>query len=99
MHNSEVAAAELTRAVRDLGFKGALLNSFQQAGNDGETCLYYDLPQYDAFWAQVAVLDVPVYLHPRNPIPSTSGHPSVGCRRAGPPACLIKACPSGPLRA
>jgi predicted TIM-barrel fold metal-dependent hydrolase len=32
--------------------------------------LYYDLPQYRAFWRTVEALDVPFYLHPRNPLPS-----------------------------
>jgi predicted TIM-barrel fold metal-dependent hydrolase len=30
----------------------------------------YDLPQYRAFWATVQQLDVPFYLHPREPLPS-----------------------------
>ena len=79
MHDADMAARELRRAVEDLGFKGALLNSFQQSGTDGETCLYYDLPEYEPFWAEVERLDVPVYLHPRNPLPSRAkeydGHP------------------------
>jgi 2,3-dihydroxybenzoate decarboxylase len=32
------------------------------------TLLYYDQPQYDAFWSVVQELDVPVYFHPRSPI-------------------------------
>jgi 2,3-dihydroxybenzoate decarboxylase len=32
--------------------------------------LYYDLPQYWDFWQVVESLDVPFYLHPRNPLPS-----------------------------
>ena len=31
---------------------------------------YYDLPQYRPFWRAVEALDVPFYLHPRNPLPS-----------------------------
>ena len=31
--------------------------------------LYYDLPQYRPFWATAERLDVPFYLHPRNPLP------------------------------
>lgn len=35
-----------------------------------ETFLFYDQPQYDAFWQTVVDLNVPVYLHPRvNPPP------------------------------
>ena len=32
------------------------------------TLLYYDEPQYDAFWSVVQELDVPVYFNPRSPI-------------------------------
>ena len=43
------------------------------------TLLYYDLPQYRAFWAVCAGLGVPFYLHPRNPLPGDAriydGHP------------------------
>ena len=31
---------------------------------------YYDLPQYRPFWRAVEALDVPFYLHPRNPLPA-----------------------------
>ncbi len=67
LQDAERASRELERCVKDLGFKGALVNGFSSAG-DGRTCLYYDVPQYRAFWATVAQLDVPFYLHPRNPI-------------------------------
>ncbi len=33
-----------------------------------QTPLYYDLPQYRPFWGEVEKLDVPFYLHPRNPL-------------------------------
>jgi gamma-resorcylate decarboxylase len=69
MQNSEAAAAELTRCVKELGFVGALVNGFSQAGTP-DSVLYYDLPQYRAFWRTVEALDVPFYLHPRNPLPS-----------------------------
>ena len=78
MHSAAAAADELRRAVNDLGFKGAMLNGFQQVG-DAEDVRYYDLPEYREFWAAVAELDVPVYLHPRMQIPSRAenyeGHP------------------------
>ncbi|KAI1794167.1 amidohydrolase 2 [Ganoderma leucocontextum] len=71
MHDPAVAAQELTRAVTELGFLGALINDYQQAGTaDNQTFLFYDQPQYDVFWQTVVDLDVPVYLHPRvNPPP------------------------------
>lgn len=69
LQDSEEASKELTRCVKDLGFKGALVNGFSQS-SDGMAALYYDLPQYRSFWATVAELDVPFYLHPRNPLAS-----------------------------
>ena len=60
--------AELTRAVRELGFKGVMVNGFSQVG-DADTIVYYDDPRYRAFWAAVAELGVPFYLHPRDPLP------------------------------
>ncbi len=71
MQDPEAAAQELTRCVKELGFVGALVNGFSQAGAP-ETVLYYDLPQYRPFWKAVEALDVPFYLHPRNPLPSWS---------------------------
>ena len=68
MQDPEAAAQELTRCVRELGFVGALVNGFSQAG-DPNSALYYDLPQYRPFWRVVAGLGVPFYLHPRNPLP------------------------------
>jgi len=69
MQDPEAAADELARCVRQLGFVGALVNGFSQAGS-AEHVLYYDLPQYRPFWRAVEALDVPFYLHPRNPLPS-----------------------------
>ena len=78
MHDPETAAAELTRCVKELGFKGCLVNGFQQVGSP-DNVKYYDLPEYRSFWATVSALDVPFYLHPRMQIPSQAhnyeGHP------------------------
>ena len=68
MQEPERAARELERCVKELGFRGALVNGFSQV-HDAETAVYYDLPQYRPFWATVERLDVPFYLHPRNPLP------------------------------
>ncbi|GJJ14965.1 hypothetical protein Clacol_009235 [Clathrus columnatus] len=65
MHNATQAAQELNRTVTELGFLGALLNDYQQSGDDNTTLLYYDQPEYDVFWQMVVDLDVPVYMHPR----------------------------------
>lgn len=78
MHDAEAAARELTRCVSELGFKGCMVNGFQQVGH-ADNVKYYDLPEYRPFWATVAELDVPFYLHPRMQIPSRAqnyeGHP------------------------
>jgi 2,3-dihydroxybenzoate decarboxylase len=78
LQDPDAAGEELTRAVRELGFKGALANGFSQVGN-GEDVVYYDHPAYAAFWRRVEELDVPFYLHPREPLPSREpiyeGHP------------------------
>jgi 2,3-dihydroxybenzoate decarboxylase len=78
MHDPDAAAAELTRCVREMGFKGCMVNGFQQVDTP-ENVKYYDLPEYRCFWATVAELDVPFYLHPRMQIPSRAdnydGHP------------------------
>ena len=68
MQDPEEAARELTRCVKELGFVGALVNGFSQVGS-ADSAVYYDLPQYRPFWRTVAELDVPFYLHPRNPLP------------------------------
>jgi 2,3-dihydroxybenzoate decarboxylase len=66
LQDPEAAAQELTRCIRDFGFCGALVNGFSQVG-EGDSAVYYDLPQYRPFWATVQELDVPFYLHPRDP--------------------------------
>jgi 2,3-dihydroxybenzoate decarboxylase len=68
LQDPEMAAKELRRCVKDLGFRGALVNGFSQI-NDLHTPVYYDLKQYWPFWQVVEELDVPFYLHPRNPLP------------------------------
>jgi len=72
MQDPKAAARELARCVEQLGFRGALVNGFSQTG-DGSEMLYYDLPMYRPFWAEVERLGVPFYLHPRNPLPQHAG--------------------------
>ena len=67
MQDPDAAARELERCVKDLKFKGALVNGYSNAP-DGKTGLYYDAPMYRPFWAEVEKLDVPFYLHPRDPV-------------------------------
>jgi 2,3-dihydroxybenzoate decarboxylase len=68
MQDPELAAAELTRAVTELGFVGALVNGFSELDAEG-IVTYYDTDAHRPFWAQVETLGVPFYLHPRNPLP------------------------------
>ena len=78
MQDVDAASRELERCIRDLKFRGALVNGFSQVGA-AESMVYLDLPQYRPFWAAVEELDAPFYLHPRNPLPSAAqiyeGHP------------------------
>ncbi len=67
MQDPGLAIDELDRCVNELGLRGALVNGFSQV-HDADTVVYYDAPQYRPFWAAVERLDVPFYLHPRNPI-------------------------------
>ena len=77
MHDPDAAARELERCVRDFGFRGALVNGYTQLDADKNTCLYYDAREYWPFWSTVAKLDVPFYLHPREPsqLRAYQGHP------------------------
>jgi 2,3-dihydroxybenzoate decarboxylase len=76
MQDVDAATEELTRAVRELGFKGALVNGFSERRR---RVVYLDDPSYKAFWPVVEELGVPLYLHPRDPLlsrePIYKGHP------------------------
>ena len=78
MQDPDAAGEELRRCVEQLGFRGAMVNGFTQK-ECADSAIYYDLPEYRGFWAQVAALDVPFYLHPRMQIPAQAknyqGHP------------------------
>jgi gamma-resorcylate decarboxylase len=78
MQDPDEAAKELTRCVKELGFKGALVNGFTQKDVE-DSAIYYDIPEYRDFWSVVSDLDVPFYMHPRMQIPSRAqpyaGHP------------------------
>ena len=63
------AADEAQRAVRELGFRGILVNGYTNVG-DADTAAYYDDERFLPFWERMEWLDVPLYLHPRNPLPS-----------------------------
>jgi gamma-resorcylate decarboxylase len=78
MQDPDAASTELSRCVKELGFKGALVNGFTQK-DVPDSAIYYDIPEYRSFWSTVSTLDVPFYLHPRMPIPARAkpyeGHP------------------------
>jgi 2,3-dihydroxybenzoate decarboxylase len=69
LQDPQAAAQELTRCVKELGFLGALVNGFSQIG-EADSAAFYDQPEYRSFWATVQELDVPLYLHPRPPLPT-----------------------------
>ncbi|HLI19775.1 MAG TPA: amidohydrolase family protein, partial [Stellaceae bacterium] len=62
----ETAARELERAVKTLGLKGAHINSHTH----GE---YLDDKKFWAIFEAAQTLDVPIYIHPREPSPSLAG--------------------------
>lgn len=69
MQDPSAAASELRRAVGELGAKGAIINGYTNVG-DKQHGRYLDEPDNDPFWQEVADLNVPVYLHPREPLPN-----------------------------
>lgn len=60
MQDPKVAADELERCIKQLGFPGAMINGATNG-------VYLDDRRYDVFWERVQALDVPIYLHPANP--------------------------------
>ncbi|MGA3127642.1 MAG: amidohydrolase family protein [Candidatus Korobacteraceae bacterium] len=78
LQDPEVANRELVRCVKELGMKGTLVNGFSQVDTENNV-VYYDAPQYLDFWGTLESLDVPFYMHPRDPLPSRiphlDGHP------------------------
>jgi len=61
MQEPRAAAAEFERCVRDLGFRGAMINGHTNGR-------YLDDPAYYPFWEQVEAIGLPVYLHPADPV-------------------------------
>lgn len=68
------AAAELRRAVGELGAVGALINGYTNVG-DASTGRYLDDDAYEPLWAAVENLGVPVYLRaPARAAACPAGH-------------------------
>ena len=57
MQSPDATAAELARAVRELGFVGALINGTTEGR-------FLDHASYDGLLAAAVDLDVPIYIHP-----------------------------------
>jgi gamma-resorcylate decarboxylase len=81
LQDPKSAVRELERAVTSLGLKGVLINGYSNLG-DNEQVQYLDEAPLEEFWACVAHHNVPVYLHPREPLPSQTrsirGYPELG---------------------
>ena len=71
MQDPGAAARELERSVRDLGFRGFLVNGFAQVG-EADTIVYYDDQRFADFWKTVEELGKPFYLHARDPLPANA---------------------------
>jgi len=72
MQDPAAAAAELDRCATQLGFPGVMLNGYQNVG-DAATGWYYDHERYWPLWERAEALRMPVYLHPRDPLPGNQG--------------------------
>jgi hypothetical protein len=57
MRDPDASAKELTRAVRDLGFHGAMVNGTTEDR-------FLDDPRFEPILAAAEALDVPIYIHP-----------------------------------
>src|SRR5271168_144946 len=60
LQEADRAAAELDRCVRQLGFKGVMLNG----APNGQ---FLDHPRFTPIFEAAVALDVPIYLHPAPP--------------------------------
>ena len=69
LQDPAAAADEAERAVGELGLKGVLVNGYTSLG-DLATAAYYDDVRFEPFWARIEALGVPLYLHPRDPLPT-----------------------------
>jgi 2,3-dihydroxybenzoate decarboxylase len=72
----KAAADEFERAVKQLGFKGAMIE-----GQDHANWEFLDSQKFRGLWERAAALEAPIYLHPNSPPPGTfkliDGHPEL----------------------
>jgi 2,3-dihydroxybenzoate decarboxylase len=76
MQDANAAADELERCMRELGFRGVMINGH----TNGQ---YLDDGALTPFWERAAALRAPVYIHPTDPVTpavALDGHPAL--RRA-----------------
>jgi gamma-resorcylate decarboxylase len=69
LQDPESAASEAERAVRDLGFRGVLVNGYTVTRSSSQA-EYLDHPKFMPFWERLYELGVPLYLHPCAPLAS-----------------------------
>ena len=61
VQDAKAAADELERCVRQLGFLGVMINGHTNG-------MYLDHPSLHVLWERAEALDVPVYIHPTDPV-------------------------------
>jgi 2,3-dihydroxybenzoate decarboxylase len=79
LQDVDAAVHELKRAVAELGLRGVMVNGYSNVGTEKA---YLDEERFDPFWATLAELGVPLYLHPRLPARAVqeavyAGHPEL----------------------
>jgi len=81
LQDPKAAIDELHRTVGKSGFVGVLVNGYTNVGPNEEV-RYLDEAHLDDFWAEATRLSAPIYLHPREPLPSQTrsirGFPELG---------------------
>ena len=76
VQDATAAADELERCVRQLGFVGVMINGHTNG-------MYLDHPSVHPLWERAEALDVPVYIHPTDPVaPAPVLDGTKGLRRA-----------------
>lgn len=73
LQDPKAAVKELNRCVKELGFRGALVNGHTNG-------VYLDDQRFVPFWEALSELDVPLYLHPASSFDTPhmfEGHPEL----------------------
>lgn len=71
LQDPDAAIEEMHYAVKELGLVGVLVNGYSQIDTE-DNYKYLDDPMYRTFWGEVEKLDIPFYLHPREPMPENT---------------------------